>query len=95
MWVSLTLLAFAGVDTRTMASLLRIAVLSWHPKFSDFYGSVFLTKNVTFSVSNFSWLVNCFFYWIPPRNVSRISSILEVLPEVGLLPVPSVIKSQC
>jgi len=36
-----------------------------------------------------------FFLLDSHRNVSRISSILEVLPEVGLLPVPSVIKSQC
>jgi len=86
MCVSLTLFTFDGKDTRTVASLLRFAVLSWHPNYSYF---VFLTKYVKFSGSNFTWLVYCYFFLLDsPRNVSRISGILEVLPEVALHPFP-------
>jgi len=61
-----TLFTFDGEDTWTIASLLRIAVLSWHPNFSNFYDSVFLTKYVKFSVSDFSGFVYCFFIGFPP-----------------------------
>jgi hypothetical protein len=71
MCVSLTLFTFAGKDTRTIASLLRIAVLSWHPHFSYFYGSVFLTTYVKFPVSNFSGLVYCFLIGFPPQRFSN------------------------
>jgi hypothetical protein len=96
MFVGVTAFAFVGKGTRIIASHLRIAVLSWRQNSSEFYGSVFLTKYVKFSVSNFNGLY-LFVDRIPPRpprSVRRISGIVEVLPVVGSN-LPLIIQALC
>ena len=66
MYVGVRASIFAGKDTRIIASLLPIAVLSWCQNVLDFYSLVFFTKCLKFSVFKFQRALRCLLIGFSP-----------------------------